>query len=353
MKLQTNENSGIGFFEKYLTLWVILCMAAGILIGKYLPGIPEFLNRFEYARVSVPIAILIWLMIYPMMMKVDFASIKNVGKNPRGLYVTWITNWLIKPFTMYAIAWFFFYVVFKNLIPGELAKDYLAGAILLGAAPCTAMVFVWSHLTKGNPAYTVVQVATNDLIILVAFTPIVALLLGIGGIRVPWDTLLLSVVLFVVIPLAGGVLTRNRVIKRKGLDYFNQSFIPRFGNVTISGLLLTLVIIFAFQGKVILENPLHILLIAIPLTLQTFLIFFIAYLSSRKLRLEHNIAAPAGMIGASNFFELSVAVAISLFGTTSPVAMATVVGVLVEVPVMLTLVKIANNTRHWFPARNQ
>jgi len=353
LKLQTNENSGIGFFEKYLTLWVILCMAAGILIGKYLPGIPEFLNRFEYARVSVPIAILIWLMIYPMMMKVDFASIKNVGKNPRGLYVTWITNWLIKPFTMYAIAWFFFYVVFKNLIPGELAKDYLAGAILLGAAPCTAMVFVWSHLTKGNPAYTVVQVATNDLIILVAFTPIVALLLGIGGIRVPWDTLLLSVVLFVVIPLAGGVLTRNRVIKRKGLDYFNQSFIPRFGNVTISGLLLTLVIIFAFQGKVILENPLHILLIAIPLTLQTFLIFFIAYLSSRKLRLEHNIAAPAGMIGASNFFELSVAVAISLFGTTSPVAMATVVGVLVEVPVMLTLVKIANNTRHWFPARNQ
>jgi len=352
MQPAPSESPGISFFEKYLTLWVILCMAAGILIGKYLPAIPEFLNRFEYARVSIPIAILIWLMIYPMMMKVDFASIKNVGKNPKGLYVTWVTNWLIKPFTMYAIAWFFFFVVFKSLIPASLAKDYLAGAILLGAAPCTAMVFVWSHLTKGNPAYTVVQVATNDLIILVAFTPIVALLLGIGGIRVPWDTLLLSVLLFVVIPLAGGVLTRNSVINRRGLDYFNHKFIPRFGNVTIIGLLLTLIIIFAFQGKVILENPLHILLIAIPLTIQTFLIFFIAYLASRKVKLAHCIAAPAGMIGASNFFELSVAVAISLFGTTSPVAMATVVGVLVEVPVMLTLVKIANHTRHWFPERN-
>ncbi len=342
---------GISFFEKYLTLWVVLCMAAGITIGRFLPGIPAFLNRFEYARVSIPIAILIWLMIYPMMMKVDFASIKNVGKNPKGLYVTWITNWLIKPFTMYVIAWFFFFVVFKTLIPSEFAKDYLAGAILLGAAPCTAMVFVWSHLTKGNPAYTVVQVATNDLIILVLFTPIVALLLGIGGISVPWDTLVLSVVLFVVIPLLGGVVTRNRVIRHKGEDYFIHKFIPKFNNVTIGGLLLTLVIIFAFQGKVILENPLHILLIAIPLTIQTFLIFFIAYLTARKLRLAHCIAAPAGMIGASNFFELSVAVAISVFGTTSPVAMATVVGVLVEVPVMLTLVRIANKTTGWFPAK--
>jgi len=274
---------------------------------------------------------------------------KNVGKNPKGLYVTWITNWLIKPFTMYAIAWFFFFVVFKALIPAALAKDYLAGAILLGAAPCTAMVFVWSHLTKGNPAYTVVQVATNDLIILVLFTPIVALLLGIGGIKIPWNTLLLSVLLFVVIPLAGGIITRTSVIKRKGLDYFNNSFITKFNNVTIGGLLLTLIIIFAFQGRVILENPLHIVLIAVPLTIQTFLIFFIAYFTSRKLKLAHCIAAPAGMIGASNFFELSVAVAISLFGTTSPVAMATVVGVLVEVPVMLTLVKIANRTKHWFP----
>lgn len=344
---------GISFFEKYLTLWVILCMVVGILIGRFLPEIPTFLGKFEYARVSIPIAILIWLMIYPMMMKVDFASIKNVGKNPKGLYVTWVTNWLIKPFTMYAIAWFFFFVVFKALIPEDLARSYLAGAILLGAAPCTAMVFVWSHLTKGNPAYTVVQVATNDLIILVAFTPIVAFLLGISGITIPWDTLLLSVVLFVVIPLAGGALTRHYVIKHKGEDYYLNKFIPKFSNVTIGGLLLTLVIIFAFQGDIILKNPLHIVLIAIPLTTQTFLIFFIAYLTSRKLRLAHCIAAPAGMIGASNFFELSVAVAIALFGTTSPVAMATVVGVLVEVPVMLTLVKIANNTSHWFKSNKE
>lgn len=349
--MRKSRSSGISFFESYLSLWVIICMALGILIGKYLPGVPEFLGRFEYARVSIPIAILIWLMIYPMMMKVDFASIKHVGKNPKGLYLTWVTNWLIKPFSMYAIAWFFFFVVFKALIPAELARDYLAGAILLGAAPCTAMVFVWSHLTKGNPAYTVVQVATNDLIILVAFTPIVALLLGIGGISVPWDTLILSVVLFVVIPLIGGAITRGSVIKHRGEEYFLKHFIPKFNNVTIGGLLLTLIIIFAFQGRVILENPLHILLIAIPLTIQTFLIFFIAYFAGKKLRLAHCIAAPAGMIGASNFFELSVAVAISLFGTTSPVAMATVVGVLVEVPVMLTLVKIANKTAHWFPAK--
>jgi arsenite transporter len=348
MKQDEKKNEGIGFFEKYLTLWVILCMAAGVLIGRFLPGIPAFLGQFEYAKVSIPIAILIWLMIYPMMMKVDFASIKNVGKNPKGLYVTWVTNWLIKPFTMYAIAWFFFFIVFKTLIAHELAKDYLAGAILLGAAPCTAMVFVWSHLTKGDPAYTVVQVATNDLIILIAFTPIVAFLLGVSGITIPWNTLLLSVLLFVVIPLAGGIITRTSVIKRKGLEYFNKSFVTKFNHVTIGGLLLTLVIIFAFQGDIILHNPLHILLIAVPLTIQTFLIFFIAYLASRKLRLAYCIAAPAGMIGASNFFELSVAVAISLFGPTSPVALATIVGVLVEVPVMLTLVKIANSTQHWF-----
>ncbi len=353
MKKNIKKNEGIGFFEKYLTLWVILCMAAGVLIGRFLPGIPAFLGQFEYAKVSIPIAILIWLMIYPMMMKVDFASIKNVGKNPKGLYVTWVTNWLIKPFTMYAIAWFFFFIVFKSLIPANLAKDYLAGAILLGAAPCTAMVFVWSHLTKGDPAYTVVQVATNDLIILVAFTPIVAFLLGVSGITIPWNTLLLSVLLFVVIPLAGGIITRMIVIKRNGEEYFNKSFITKFNHVTVGGLLLTLIIIFAFQGDIILHNPLHILLIAVPLTIQTFLIFFIAYLASRKLKLAYSIAAPAGMIGASNFFELSVAVAISLFGPTSPVALATIVGVLVEVPVMLTLVKIANSTQHWFPALKQ
>ena len=339
---------GISFFERYLTIWVALCMVIGVLIGKFIPAIPAFLGKFEYANVSIPIAVLIWLTIYPMMMKVDFHSVKNVGKNPKGLYVTWITNWLIKPFTMFAIASFFFYKVFSGFISPELARDYLAGAVLLGAAPCTAMVFVWSHLTKGNPAYTVVQVATNDLIILAAFTPIVAFLLGIGGISIPWDTLILSVVLFVVVPLTAGVITRNVITKNKGVEYFEKNFIPKFSNITIGGLLLTLVIIFSFQGHVILENPLHILLIAIPLTIQTFFIFFVAYISAKLLKLPHNVAAPAGMIGASNFFELAVAVAIALFGTTSPVALATIVGVLVEVPVMLILVKIANNTKAWF-----
>lgn len=347
-----NKKAGIGFFERYLTVWVMLCMIVGVLIGKFLPAIPSFLGKFEYANVSIPIAILIWLMIYPMMLKVDFQSIKNVGKNPKGLFVTWVTNWLIKPFTMFGIAWVFFFIVFRGLISPELAKDYLAGAILLGAAPCTAMVFVWSHLTKGNPAYTVVQVATNDLIILVAFTPIVAFLLGVGGVQIPWATLILSVVLFVVIPLTAGIITRILIVSKNGEAYFNNTFIPKFGNITTIGLLLTLVIIFSFQGKVILENPLHIILIAIPLILQTILIFAIAYFASKVLKLPHSIAAPAGMIGASNFFELAVAVAIALFGAQSPVALATIVGVLVEVPVMLALVKFANNTRGWFPDEN-
>ncbi len=347
-ELNKEKLQGIGFFEKYLTVWVALCMVLGVLIGKFIPGIPNFLGRFEYANVSIPIAILIWLMIYPMMLKVDFHSIKNVGKNPKGLYVTWVTNWLIKPFTMFGIAYFFFFVVFKSLIPTDLAKDYLAGAILLGAAPCTAMVFVWSYLTKGDAAYTVVQVATNDLIILVAFTPIVAFLLGVGGVEIPWDTLIISVILFVVIPLSAGIITRNVITKSHGVDYFQNTFIPKFSHITVTGLLLTLVIIFSFQGNIILSNPIHIFLIAIPLTIQTFLIFFIAYFASRALKLSHDIAAPAGMIGASNFFELAVAVAIALFGTKSPVALATIVGVLVEVPVMLILVKIANNTKHWF-----
>jgi len=348
--MEQEQTAGISFFEKNLTVWVVLCMVAGVLIGKFLPAIPQVLSKFEYAQVSIPIAVLIWLMIYPMMMKVDFASIKDVGKNPTGLFLTWTVNWLIKPFTMFGIAAFFFYVVFKALIPPDLARDYLAGAVLLGAAPCTAMVFVWSHLTRGNPAYTVVQVATNDLIILVAFTPIVALLLGVGGFTIPWNTLLLSVFLFVVIPLAGGVITRNIVIKNRGEEYFNTSFIPKFNNITIGGLLLTLVLIFSFQGDVILNNPLHIVLIAVPLVIQTTLIFFIAYLTAKKLRLPHNVAAPGGMIGASNFFELAVAVAITLFGASSPAVLATIVGVLVEVPVMLFLVKVANRTTHWFPA---
>lgn len=347
--MKERSASPIGFFQKYLTVWVILCMAVGIFIGKFLPQIPEFLNRFEYARVSIPMAILIWVMIYPMMMKVDFRSIRNVGRNPKGLFVTWIVNWLVKPFTMYGMASLFFFVVFKAFITPELATEYLAGAVLLGAAPCTAMVFVWSALTKGDPAYTVVQVATNDLIILVAFVPIVKFLLGVSNVSVPWDTLILSVVLFVVIPLAGGMLTRYFVTREKGADYFENTFVKKFDGITTVGLLLTLVLIFAFQGQVILDNPLHIALIAVPLILQTFLIFGIAYGVCRLLKLPHRIAAPAGMIGASNFFELAVAVAVALFGTTSPAALATTVGVLTEVPVMLFLVKIANKTKGRFP----
>ncbi len=346
-------NTGIGFFEKYLTLWVIICMGIGIALSLWMPKIPEFLGRFEYYNVSIPVAVLIWLMIYPMMLKVDFTSIVNVGRNPKGLVVTLGTNWLIKPFSMFAISYLFFFVVFKSVIPNELAKDYLAGAILLGAAPCTAMVFVWSHLTKGNPAYTLVQVATNDLIILLAFVPIVGLLFTLGdisvaGVGVPWGTLFLSVVLFVVIPLSAGWLSRVLITKKSGKEYFEKQFIPTFNNITVIGLLLTLIIIFSFQGRTIVRQPFDILLIAVPLTLQTFLIFFIAYFWAKKWRLPHDIASPAAMIGASNFFELAVAVAIAVFGLQSAAALTTIVGVLVEVPIMLTLVKISNRTIHWF-----
>lgn len=346
--MSENKGKGLGVFERYLTLWVAACIVVGIAIGKFLPIIPNTLNKFEYYNVSIPVAILIWLMIYPMMLKIDFSSIVNATKKPKGLILTCITNWLIKPFTMYAISSFFFYVVFKNLIPADLAKEYLAGAVLLGAAPCTAMVFVWSYLTKGDGAYTLIQVAVNDLIILIAFAPIVAFLLGVSDVSVPLGTLILSTTLFVVIPLALGYVTRTMIINKKGEDYFNNIFLKKFDNVTIIGLLLTLIILFSFQGDIIINNPLHILLIAIPLTIQTFFIFTIAYIGAKLLKLPHNIAAPAGMIGASNFFELSVAVAISLFGLQSGAATATVVGVLVEVPVMLALVKIANNTRGWF-----
>lgn len=343
-----NDKRGIGFFERYLSVWVALCIIVGIAVGQLLPIIPETLGKWEYANVSIPIAVLIWLMIYPMMLKVDFQSVKNVGKRPKGILITCITNWLIKPFTMFGIAWLFFFVIFKPLIPTSLADQYLAGAVLLGAAPCTAMVFVWSYLSKGDAAYTLVQVAVNDLIILVAYVPIVGFLLGIGGIAIPWATLILSVVLFVVIPLVAGIFTRILVVRRYGIDYFNTVFVNKFNKCTIIGLLLTLIILFSFQGKTILSNPLHIVLIAVPLIIQTFLIFFIAYGWAKAWKLPHNVAAPAGMIGASNFFELSVAVAISLFGVQSGAALATVVGVLVEVPVMLTLVKIANNTRKYF-----
>jgi arsenite transporter len=343
-----SSGKGLGVFERYLTLWVALCIVVGILVGQFFPMIPDTLNKFEYYNVSIPVAILIWLMIYPMMLKIDFGSIINATRKPKGLIVTCTTNWLIKPFTMYAISAFFFFIVFKGIIAPELAKEYLAGAVLLGAAPCTAMVFVWSHLTKGDPSYTLVQVAVNDLIILIAFAPIVAFLLGVGDVVIPMETLLLSTVLFVVIPLALGFITRTLIIKNKGIDYFNNVFLKKFDNVTIIGLLLTLIILFSFQGDTILNNPVHIVLIAVPLIIQTFLIFGIAYIWAKLWKLPHSIAAPAGLIGASNFFELAVAVAISLFGLQSGAALATVVGVLVEVPVMLTLVRIANNSRGWF-----
>lgn len=338
----------ISFFEKYLTLFVLLCMGLGVLVGKFIPSVPDFLHRFEIANINLPIGILIWLMIYPMMLKIDFTSVKKVGKNPKGLYLTWVVNWLIKPFLMFGIASLFFTVIFKSIIPENLQQDYLAGAVLLGAAPCTAMVFVWSSLTRGNPAYTLVQVATNDLIILVLFVPIVGLLLGISGIAVPWLTLFLSVLLFVVVPLVLASLTRYVVIKNHGLDYFNEHVVKRFSKITMWGLLLTLVLIFSLQSTLIIENPLHIILISIPLVIQTFVIFFIAYMSAKKMKLNYDIAAPAAMIGASNFFELAVAVAVSLFPLNPGVALATIVGVLVEVPVMLILVKIANKTKHWF-----
>lgn len=347
--IMNEKEQSIGFFEKYLTVWVLLCMAAGILIGKFLPGIPGFLGQFKYAQISIPIAILIWIMIYPMMMKVDFRSIKNVRRNPLGLIISCGTSWLIKPFLMFGLAAFFFYVVFKAFIPVELARSYVAGAVLLGAAPCTAMVFVWSNLTKGDPAHTLVQVSVNDLIILVLFVPIVSFLLGVTNILVPWDTLFLSIILFVVIPLVAGILTRTLMIKKKGEEFFTKRFVPKFDGITMVGLLLTLIIIFSFQGEAILNSPLHVLMIAVPLVLQNVLTSAFAYFTCKKCKIPHNIAAPAALIGASDFFELSVAVAITLFGANSPVVLVTTVGVLTEVPVMLMLVKFVNKTKHWFP----
>ena len=323
-------------------------MVFGVCIGSGFPRIPYYLGQMQIAGISIPIAILIWVMIYPMMMKVDFESVETIRKNPKGLMVTWIVNWLIKPFTMYAIASLFFFTVFKGIIVPALATEYLAGAVLLGAAPCTAMVFVWSTLTRGNPAYTVVQVATNDLIILVAFVPIVTFLLDVSNVSVPYSTLVLSVILFVVIPLIGGVMTRIIITREKGRAYFENTFIHAFDSITTIGLLLTLILIFASQTDVILNNPLHIILIAVPLTIQTLFIVAIAFLACRALRLPFDIAAPAGIIGASNFFELAVAVAIALFGTASPAALVTTVGVLTEVPVMLALVHVANSKRAWF-----
>ena len=338
----------LGIFGKYLTLWVALCIIAGVALGELWPNFPDTLSRFTVSQVSIPVAILIWFMIYPMMARIDFASITDVRKCPRGLALTLIINWLVKPFTMFAVAWFFLKIAFAPWIDGDLGNEYVAGAILLGAAPCTAMVFVWSYLTKGNAAYTLVQVTVNDLILLFAYAPIVILLLGIGDISVPYDTVLLSVVLYVVIPLAAGYISRKSIINAKGSDWFEREFLPKLGPITIIGLLLTLVLLFSFQGETILDNPTHIGLIAIPLIIQTFVVFGIAYAFAKIWNLRHDIAAPSALIGASNFFELAVAAAVSLFGLNSGAALVTVVGVLVEVPVMLLLVKFINATSNSF-----
>ena len=339
----------MGLFERYLSLWVALSIASGVALGSLLPGVFEVFANLEYASVNLPVAVLIWLMIYPMMVQVDFASIKDVGKRPKGLVLTLVVNWLIKPFTMAALGWLFFRVLFADLVDSATANEYIAGMILLGVAPCTAMVFVWSQLTKGDPNYTLVQVSVNDVIMIFAFAPIAAFLLGVSEVSVPWETLLLSVALYVVLPLLAGYLTRKSLATES--DHSRLSgLLTTLKPFSITGLLATVVLLFGFQAETILAQPGAIVLIAIPLLIQTYGIFAIAYAAAKSLRLPHNIAAPACMIGTSNFFELAVAVAISLFGLQSGAALATVVGVLVEVPVMLSLVAIANRTRHWFPA---
>jgi arsenite transporter len=341
-----SEKREIGFFEKYLTLWVALCIAGGIAIGHFAGGSMQALSKMEIFNVNIPVAILIWLMIYPMMLQVDFSSIKQIRKRPKGIILTVVVNWLIKPFTMAFFAWIFFSKLYGAFIEPELAGEYIAGAILLGAAPCTAMVFVWSYLTNGDPNYTLVQVSVNDLIILIAFVPIVGLLLGITNITIPYNTLVASIVIFVVIPLLAGYITHKWLVKSKGEEWFTKVFLPKLKPVSILALLVTLVLLFAFQGINILNNPFIILLIAVPLVIQTYFIFFITWFAGKKLKLPHPICSPAAMIGASNFFELAVAVAISLFGLQSPAALVTVVGVLVEVPIMLSLVALANRWKY-------
>ncbi len=339
--------SPLGFFERYLTLWVALCIGAGVLFGTWAPAVFQAIAGIEYAHVNLVVAVLIWVMIYPMMIQIDFAALKHVGQRPQGLVLTLVINWLIKPFTMAFLGWLFFRLIFADLVDPETASQYIAGMILLGVAPCTAMVFVWSQLTRGNPSYTLVQVSINDIIMIFAFAPLAALLLGVSDITVPWETLLLSVVLYVVLPLVAGIITRQYKLAKAG-EAGVQQLVQRLKPASVVGLLATVVLLFGFQAEVILQQPLHILLIAIPLLIQTYGIFAIAYVAARKMRLTHDIAAPACMIGTSNFFELAVAVAISLFGLHSGAALATVVGVLVEVPVMLSLVAFANRTRHWF-----
>lgn len=338
----------MSLFERYLTLWVALCIVAGLALGALVPGIFASLASLEYASVNLIVAVLIWAMVYPMMVAVDLGSLKSVGQRPKGLIITVVINWLIKPFTMAALGVQFFQHLFAGLIDGDKAPEYIAGLILLGAAPCTAMVFVWSQMTKGDPNYTLVQVSLNDLIMVVAFAPIVAFLLGVTDIAVPWETLILSTVLYVVIPLAAGVLTRSALM-RQGGEAAVADFTARIKPASIMGLLLTVVLLFGFQGPVILAQPGLIALLAVPIIIQSYGIFALGYGWAWLWRLPHRIAAPCALIGTSNFFELAVAVAIGLFGLNSGAALVTVVGVLVEVPVMLSLVAFANRTRGSFP----
>lgn len=332
----------IGFFEKYLSLWVFLCIVAGIIIGELSGNSISVISNWQMYNVNIPVAVLIWLMIYPMMVQIDFSSISRIKRNTKGITLTVIINWLVKPFTMAFFAWLFFENIYNAWISPEKAQEYIAGAILLGAAPCTAMVFVWSYLTKGDANYTLIQVSVNDIILVFAFIPIVKFLLGITDVIIPWNTLISSVVIFVVIPLLAGYFSNKLLIRNKGEMWFKNIFMPKLKPISIIALLTTLILLFAFQGEKIVAKPFDILLIAIPLTLQTYLIFFVTWMIGRKIKLKHNVLAPGAMIGASNFFELAVAVAIALFGLNSGASLVTVVGVLIEVPIMLSLVRLAN-----------
>jgi len=350
----TTTGKRLNFFERYLTLWVLICMVVGIGLGKLLPGLTDVLRRLEFgegSQINIPIALLIWLMIYPMMIKIDFTSILDVRKKPRGLLITLFVNWLVKPFSMALLGWIFFKHLFLPWIGPELADQYVAGAIILAAAPCTAMVFVWSYLTDGDPAYTLVQVSVNDLVMLVLFAPIVTFLVsGASALTVPFNVLVYSVVIFIVIPLVLGSVSRALLIRSKGKEWFEKTYVGFFHPITILALLVTLVFIFAFQADNITQRWFHVVLIAIPLLIQVYFNSSLAYGLMRYFKVEYSVAAPGALIGASNFFELAVATAIALFGPGSGAALVTVVGVLVEVPVMLSVCSFCNRTKHWFPA---
>jgi len=351
--VQAEQPKRLSFFERYLSVWVALCMAIGIFLGKQFPEITDELRKLEFGQdshISIPIAVLIWLMVYPMMLKIDFSSVLNVRKRPRGILITLFVNWLVKPFSMALIAWLFFKHLWLPFIGAELADQYIAGCIILAAAPCTAMVFVWSYLTDGDPAYTLVQVSLNDLLMLILFAPIVAFLInGASNLTVPYDVLFYSVIAFIVIPLTLGSLSRVILIRLKGVVWFEKRFIAFFHPITVLALLLTLIFIFAFQADNITGKFIHVVLIAIPILLQVYFNSSLAYGLMKVFKVPFNVAAPGALIGASNFFELAVATAIALYGPESGAALATVVGVLVEVPVMLSVVAFCNRTRHWFP----